>query len=232
MRAHFVVTLLITGLCVAGQAHAITVPSVEHFQTGHANWFNASGAAPVNWLASGGPDGSSFVSTSFNFVNQTPGLPFPNNAVSLFRAQDEFNSSDHAFEGDWIGAGVSQFNFRVRHNAPTAMNFFVRFATASNSPAWSGVAFAPVGPNQWTQVTINIAFGDPGLFFEGPPPTINNFNQVFGNIGHVQIGVFGGDMAGVNQEFTFDLDQPSIVPAPGLLSGLGLFALLRRSRKR
>jgi hypothetical protein len=209
---------------------AATVPFTEHFAVDHSNWFDPSGAAPVNWVANGGPDGSSYVSTSYNFVNQTPGLPFPNNAVNLFRAQDEFNSSNHAFEGDWIGGGVSQFSFWVRHNAPTALNFFARFATASNFPAWSGVNFAPVAPGVWTPINIDIVFGNPALFFEGPPPTLANFTQVFSNIGHVQIGAFGGDMAGLNYEVTFDLDKPTIIPGPGTLAILFLMGSRRRVR--
>jgi hypothetical protein len=213
------------------QSAALTVQFTEHFAVDHANWFDTAGVAPVNWVASGGPDGSSFVSTSFNFVNQTPGLPFPNNAVNLFRAQDEFNSSNHAFEGDWLGNGVSQFSFWVRHDAPTSLTFFARFSTASNFPAWSGVNFAPVASGAWTQITIDVAFGNPALFFEGPPPTMANFTQVFSNIGHVQIGAFGGDMAGVNHTITFDLDQPTIVPAPGVLAMLIAMGLRGRRRR-
>lgn len=216
---------------ITASAGAVITPFTEDFAAGHSNWFNSGGAAPVDWFSSGGPDGSSYVSSSYNFVNQSPG-PIPNNAVNLFRAQDEFNSSNHAFEGDWLGAGVTQFSFWVRHNAPTVMNFFARFATPNNFPAWSAVGFTPVAPNIWTQVTFDIYFGNPALFYEGPPPTIANFNQVFSNVGHVQIGAFGGNMAGVNQDVTFSLDQPTLIPGPGALVALSAFAAFGRSRRR
>ncbi|MCI0364316.1 MAG: type II secretion system GspH family protein [Phycisphaerales bacterium] len=213
-------------------AESAVVPFTENFTADAANWYNSASTAPVDWVASGGPDGSSFASTTFNFVNQTPGLPFPNNAVNLFRAQDEFNSSGGAFFGDWIGDGATEFSFWIRHNAPSAMTFFTRFATPDNFPAWSAVEFTPVLPNTWTQISFDIFFGNPELFFEGPPPTQANFNQVFSSIGHVQVGVFGGLQAGIDQVITFDLDQPTLVPTPAGLALLGLAALASGPRRR
>lgn len=212
--------------------HGAVVPFTENFTNDAANWYNNAGSAPVDWASSGGPDGGSYVTTSYNFVNQTPGLPFPNNAVNLFRAQDEFNTSNHAFEGNWIADGVTSFSFWIRHNAGAPMMFFTRFATPSNFPAWSGVEFSMVAPNTWTHITIPITLSNPALFYEGPPGGQAEFNAVFSNIGHVQVGVFGGAQAGVNQGFTFDLDQPSIVPAPGALALLGVSGLSRRARRR
>jgi hypothetical protein len=213
------------------RAQSAIVPFTEDFASNSSNWFNPAGTAPVDWVSSGGPDGGSYVSTTFNFVNQTPGLPIPNNAVNLFRAQDEFNSSNHAFEGDWVGGGVTQFSFWVRHDAPAATHFFARFAPPTNFPGWAAVAFTPVAPNQWTHISFDIAFGNPALFYEGPPPTRAQFNQVFSNIGHVQVGAFGGAMAGSDQIVAFDLDQPSIIPTPASLALLGLACVLRRRRR-
>ncbi|HWB19122.1 MAG TPA: hypothetical protein VG711_02395, partial [Phycisphaerales bacterium] len=79
----------------------------EDFTTNAANWYNPSGTAPADWFATGSFDGGSHISASYNFLDQTPGLPFPNNAVNLFRAQDEYNSSNNAFVGNWITGGVT-----------------------------------------------------------------------------------------------------------------------------
>lgn len=217
---------------VSSSAFAATVPYTENYGSDAANWYNPAGTAPASWVSSGGPDASSYISTTFNFKDLAPGVPFPGNAVNLFRAQDEFNSSNHAFEGNWIADGVTEFSFWIRHNAASPMTFFARFATANNSPAWAGVQFAPVLSNTWTKVTIPISLSNPGLFFEGPPGGQAQFNAVFGAIGHVQIGAFAGDLAGVNQDFTFDLDQPSIVPAPGAIALLGVAGLAARRRRR
>jgi hypothetical protein len=235
MFRHFdvlVIVALAVASCTCSRAVGVTVPFTENFSTGAANWYNAAGTGPVDWNSSGGPDGSSFVSSSFNFINQTPGLPIPNNAVNLFRAQDEFNSSDHAFEGNWIAAGATEFSFWIRHNAPSPMTVFTRFAPPTNFPGWAGVAFTPVAPNVWTHVSLSIQFGNPNLFFEGPPPSQAQFDQVFSNIGHVQIGAFGGAMAGVDQSITFDLDQPSLIPSPSSIAVFGFALLSARGRRR
>jgi hypothetical protein len=215
----------------SSSARAAINPYTEQFTANAANWFNPLGTASADWVAAGGPDGSPHISTTFNFVNLTPGLPFPNNAVNLFRAQDEFNSSNHAFEGNWIGDGVTQFSFDIRHSASTAMTFFVRFATASNFPAWSGVEFTAVPGNTWTHIAIPISLSNPDLFYEGPPGGQAEFNSVFTAVGHVQIGVFAGALAGSNQDITFDLDNPSLTPGPASLAVLGL-GIMGRSRRR
>ena len=173
----------VLSLAAVSPTNAAIVPFTEQFSSGPSNWHDASGAAPVDWVSAGGPDGSSYVSTTFNFMNQTPGLEIPNNAVNLFRAQDEFNSSNHAFEGNWINDGVAEFSFWVRHNGSASLNVFARFSPPTNFPGWAAVEFTPVAPNTWTQVSFNIAFGNPELFYEGPPPTQTQFNQVFSNIG-------------------------------------------------
>jgi hypothetical protein len=213
-------------------AFGVVNPFTEHFAADHANWYNSTGAAPVEWVSSGGPDGSSYVSNTFNFMNQAPGVPFPGNVATLFRAQPAFGSSNHAFEGDWINSGVSEFSFWVRHDAPVSMMFFTRFATPNNFPAWSGVDFTPVAANVWTRLSISIYFGNPNLFYSGTSGGLNEYNAVFGNIGNVQVGVYGGDMAGVNQQVRFDLDQPSIIPTPpALLMLIGAIAIPRRRRR-
>ena len=82
----------------------------------------------------------------------------------------------------------------------------------------------PVAPNTWTEIIIPIFAGSPNIILEGSP-----FNDVFSNIGNVQIGAsVTADMIG--QTITIDLDKVSITPAPG---ALGLFVVAGlRSRKR
>ncbi|HWB20028.1 MAG TPA: hypothetical protein VG711_07000, partial [Phycisphaerales bacterium] len=123
-------------------------------------------------------------------------------------------------------------SFWVRHDATdVSLTFFARFSTPDNFPAWSGVSFTPVQANTWTQIVIPISLSNPGLFYEGPPGGQTEFDNVFSNIGHLQIGVFGGDLAGVDQNVTFDLDHVELVPAPGVLALCGLAGLVRQRRR-
>lgn len=211
---------------------AATVPFTENFTGSVSNWTDGSGANLATFLPSGGPDGSSHASsnaTAFNVAD--------NAAVVLFRGQDEFNSSGHAFEGDWLGTGINHFSAYVRHNAPVSLDFFIRFATPSNFPGTAADRGILIPPNTWTQLSYDILASNinspsnPGgyLFPEGPS---SFFNSTFSNVGHIQIGYsvpagFGADP----NSYTFGLDQPSIVPEPAswfLMIGFVATALLRR----
>lgn len=205
-------------------AGATIVPFTENFAANSANWYDAAGTSPLGWNSSGGPDSSSYATGGFNFATSAPGAN-----VAILRAQDEFNSSGNAFVGNWIADGVNQLNFYVRHNAPTPLTFFARVADLDNVPGVGIVNFAPVPANTWTQITFAITPGNPQFFFEGPGST---YTSVFSSVGHVQIGVsVPASLSGVNESFTFDVDQTTIVPEPAcaslLLMGL---ALLKRRR--
>jgi hypothetical protein len=66
--------------------------------------------------------------------------------------------------------------------------------------------------------------------FEG-----TNFNTVFSNIGHVQIGVsVPASLDALTSPLRFDLDSVSIVPEPGgwLLLTLGMMFVVSRSERR
>ncbi len=202
------------------------VPFTETFSNNSSNWYNSSGSSPVDWISSGGPDGSAFAATSLNFSGLSAGDP-----AVLFRAQDEFNSSAGAFIGDWVASGVSGFNAFVRHDADVPLNFFVRFASPSNFPGANNVFFIPVPGDTWTNLAAVLP--NPNLiFFEGP----FTYQQVFGNIGHVQIGVTAPvPLAGTDTLVHFDLDNVSIVPEPatlGLLAVGVLVAFRRRGTRR
>ena len=199
---------------LASEVRAATVPFTETFNAGSANWFDSPGTAPLAWNVFGGPDESPFASTTFNFVNSAA-----NDTPVLFRAQDEFGSSGGAFVGNWVTDGVTGFNASVRHNAGVPLNFFVRFASPSNFPGANHVFFIPVPSGAWTP--LSAALPNPNLIFEGPL----TYAQVFGNIGHVQLGVsVPQGLAGVNAPFSFDLDNVGIVPEPTSLALLLLGA--------
>ena len=222
----FLLVALIAGIGFSN-VYATTVPFTEEFASSSSNWYNAAGTAPLGHQTTGGPDGSGFAAGTFNFANSTAG-----NSTVLFRGQDEFGSSGGAFIGNWIADGVTGFSAWVRHNAPTPLTFFTRFSSPFNFPGAVAVNFAPVFPNAWTQITIPIDPSNPQFVtFEG-----TDFNTVFGNVGHVQLGVSVPEaLAGQDATYAFDLDKVTIVPEPASLALLGLGAcsmIFRRSKNR
>ncbi len=218
----FVCGLSLVLAAAASTAEAAIVPFTETFAGGAANWFDGPGTAVVDWNAAGGPGGSAYVSSSGGFLTANTDDP-----VLFFRAQDEFGSSGGAFVGNWIADGVNQFSAWVRHDAGVPLNFFTRFASPNNFPAANQVFFQPVPSGTWTQLVALLP--NPTLIFEGP----FTYQQVFSNIGHVQIGVTTpASLAGMDETFVFDLDDVSIVPEPmglWLLGLVGLALLKRRS---
>lgn len=205
----------------ATAASATIVPFTEDFDSGSANWFNAAITGPVSWASTGGPDGSAYATTEFNFVTS-----LLDDSPPLFRGHDSFDSSGDGFVGDWIASGVTEFTFTVRHNAPMPLPFFARFAP-NTAPGANAVAFAPVLPNVWTTLTVPI---NPTAFFiyEG-----TTYESVFGNVGRVQIGmVVPEGLPGLDQVITFDLDKPTIIPTPATMSLFGLAGLAMTRRRR
>ena len=100
----------------------------ETFSAGGSNW-RASAATPLAYQASGGPDGSGYVSRTF----ATASLSNPSaTSAILFRAQDEFGSSGGLFAGDWIASQVKRVEISVRHNAPEPIVFRGRFSSVDN----------------------------------------------------------------------------------------------------
>ena len=211
-----------------GSSHGAAVPFTEDFTTGAANWGDNSGVSLLTHTAAGGPDGGAYASTSKSLEN------LGGQSAVLFRAQDEFNSSGHALEGNWVAQNVGQFSTYVRHNAPQPLSYFTRFSGPGNFPGGTAVKFVPVLPNTWTLLTFDIRANNPEFVtFEG-----SSFNTVFSNVGHVQVGVSVPAALNTNTTaFTFDIDKASIiqaVPEPttfaiGFLAGLALLGV-RRTR--
>ncbi len=225
--------------CSSVRLNAQVVEFTETFANSDANWRGpaANGSDLLVVVPSGGPNGSSFVSTDFNFEflpdgsGMNGGQPTP----ALFRAQDEFGSSGGAFEGNWISSGVDCFSFSFRHDLPEPINVFARFSSPDNFPGVGAIEFAPILPGQWTEVSFEIDPDNPQFVFEGPAST---FDSVFSNIGHIQLGLsVPTGLGGSTTNFDFDLDNVSIttIPEPGFgIPVLMLFAgtALRRKRRR
>ena len=221
--------LLVAAAGAISQSAFATVPYIENFTSDAANWRDGAGAAAAIWAPSGGPDGSSHItSTASAFFLED------DDPVVVFRGQDGFNSSADAFIGNWISSGISQFSVWVRHDATVPLDFFVRFATAGNFPGTAADKGALIAPNTWTKLSYEIspAHINEYLFPEGPP---SFYNSTFGNLGNIQIwySVPAG-FGTVNQSFNFALDQPSIqAPEPAsvfLAMSLGAIAFIRRRR--
>ena len=227
--AAMMIALALT-LAASQTAPAAVVPFTEHFPGGPADWRQADQLTDLNWLAAGGPDGSSYASGAFSFVDQGPGA-----RPAILRAHDEFGpsgSSNGAFVGNWLADGVTGFAAWVRHDAPAPLNFFARYANPNNSPAAASLEFVPVLPNTWTELTFDIAFGTPNLFLEGPP-TPQFYNQIFSDIGHVQIGAEVPDvLAGNPLTFTFDIDQVRLIPEPAAASLVACAVMLLCVRRK
>ncbi|MBL8990549.1 MAG: hypothetical protein JNJ48_03105 [Phycisphaerae bacterium] len=206
------------GALTGASAMAADNPFTETFGTGAA-WRDGGGVNAPFLAPTGGPDGSSYVTTMLSFFSYGPG-----ENPQLFRAELPYGSSGGALFGDWIGAGITSFSFWFRAATPGPITVFARFA-----PALGPGVVAVVGqaaPGAWTQFTVAINPGAP-LIYEG-----TNFS-VFGSIGRVQIGVIvPAGLAGSNVPFTFDLDSVAVVPSPAgaALAGLGLLAATRRRR--
>ncbi|MCH2113922.1 MAG: hypothetical protein MK171_03270 [Pirellulales bacterium] len=210
--------------------HAATTPFTEDFSADVADWGDA-GSLPLTFVGAGGPDGSSYASTDFAFSS---GGGSGGSSAVLFRGHDEFGSSGSsggAFEGNWISDGVEKVKAFVRHNAPSPLSYFARGSGPFNFPGAVAVAFAPVMPNVWTELTFDVTASSFQLVsYEG-----SDHGTVFSNVGHVQLGVSIPEGFDANpSSFTFDLDKVSIVPEPttALLAGLALSMCCVRGRRR
>jgi len=216
-------------LAIFTTVHAATPPFTEDFSADVADWADA-GSSPLSFVGTGGPDGSGYASTDFDF--SSGGGAGGGDAV-LFRAHDEFGtsgSSGGAFVGNWIADGVREFSVFVRHNAPVPLNYFVRASGPFNFPGSTAVQFVPVIPNVWTEVTFDVSSSSSQIVtFEG-----TSYNAVFSNIGHVQLGVTIPAGFETNPTpFTFDLDQVTIqTPEPStlLLAGIALVPFFSNRR--
>lgn len=213
-----------SALAVVSTGSGAVVPFTETFATGNSFWRDAAGAAGAAWVASGGPDGSGYITGQTNVNAAAFG------SVIALRGQAGFGSSGGAFSGNWISEGIALFSFDVRHDAPTPVNFGVRFASSANFPGASAVSFVPVLPNTWTTIQIAINAANPQFVsFEG-----TDFNAVFSSIGNVQLSYAVPEaLAGSGTVIQVEADNVSIVPGPGgLMLGAAAMAGLAWRRRR
>lgn len=207
----------------ASSANALVNPFTETFNTDASSWRNAAGSADATWVATGGPDSSAFITGATN-VNSASF-----NTVVALRGQDSYDSSNDAFVGNWIAGGVTLFSFDVRHDGPEPIGFGVRIATPANNPGAVGVSFTPVVPGVWTTISIAIDPSNPQFISFGS----GDFNSVFSDVGNIQISyTVPSSLAGTGTIVNVDLDNVSIVPAPGALAALGLFGVATVRRRR
>ncbi len=212
---------VVVAVAVAAPALAVVVPFTEDFPTDAANWRQNDSVTPLVWSATGGPDGGAYASADFNFVTTGAGA-----TPAIIRGQDAFDSSNDAFVGDWLSAGVTELSFDIRHNAGVPMTIFARAATSTNFPGAGAIEFTPVPSGVWT--TISFPIVPSAWVLEGP----FSFGSVFGAVGNVQIGADPGALANVDQVVTFDVDKISIVPTPGALALAGVCGLVGLRRRR
>ncbi len=211
-------------LTFAVSANAATIPFTEGFDTSSSSWRGNSPVGPdLTHVPTGGPGGSAYASTDFSFAGASAG-----DSATLHRGHVTFGSSGGAFAGNWITEGVTAFSVDVRHNAPVPLTYFTRFAGPGNFPGGIAVNVVPVLPNTWTTITFPIVDGFPFVSYEG-----TSFAAVFSNLGNIQVGADApAALAGNPATFTFDIDNPTIVPEPATISllGLGSLAILRKRR--
>lgn len=212
--------LLALALPVA-TATAATVPFTESFSTGDSGWRgNTNSPGTLDWSSEG------HVTEVFNFASSVAGGQGP----VLFRGP--VSASGGNFAGDWILDGVSEIRALVRHDAPSPVTFFARFASPFGFPGAIAVAFAPVASSdEWTELVFGIYPENPQFVsFEG-----SDFATVFSSVGIVQLGVAVPEsLAGVDANYDFELNSVSTVPEAGGLSALALAvcAALRALRPR
>ena len=214
-----VLLLGVLGLALASPAGAATIGYVEDFSADASGWTNSAG--PLTWVASGGPDGGSYVSFDGPSIN--------NPGTIQFRTSNA-TASGGSFAGNWLVAGVSVLSAEVWHDASAPVNVFFRITTGTNSPALIGIVPVPVLPNTWTQVSLTLFPSNPLIVPEGPPSL---YDTVLSNVTNVQIGFsVPAELEGVN--FTYGLDQVAIVPEPATASTVasGLVLLAAGARRR
>lgn len=225
--------LLLSGMLgafAAVEANATTVPFTEAFDSGVSGWENSVNL-PLAYTATGGSDGGGYATGSFNFNGFIPG--FGGSGPIVLRASAADSASGGAFLGNWLTDGVGSVSMMVRHDAPEAMQFYLRIATAANSPAGAFFSTQSVAANVWTQVTFPIAPLASFCTDAGPPGACATALAAVGNLQigtSAPAGLLDDDVA-----YTFDIDQVSLnpIPEPGtaLLFGLGLAGLAAAGRR-
>jgi hypothetical protein len=211
---------------VASGASAQIVGFLEDFNTDAAAWRNFNSASILAWVPAGGPDGSAFARSTYNLVAATGGFP-----PVVIRAHSSYTppSSGGEYVGNWIDAGVTGVSFSFRHDLPEPISLTGRFATPLNNPGASVQTSFTVEPNVWTTIAYDLTEGSPDIISLGS----GTYASIFSNIGNIQLGFnVPAGYAGLNLNVNFDVDNFTIIPAPGTLTLLGIAGLGSRRRRR
>jgi hypothetical protein len=210
--------------CVVSHASAAIVGFNESFASGSANWRNSNGATDLAWSATGGPNGLSYASSTFNLSTTTVG-GFP---PTVIRAHASYGSSNGGYVGNWIAEGATGVTFMFRHNLTEAVSVTGRFATPTNAPGASAIGDAVVAPNTWTLITFDLREGSSSIISLGG----GTYQAIFSNIGNMQFGfTVPAVLAGQNIDAQFDITDFNVVPAPGALALLAVAGLAGRRRR-
>ncbi len=226
MKSAVLASLTISTAALAGP----TNPFTETFDNGANNWLGGDFLPPAEF-ATGGVDDSGYIASQTGFEFNESG-----DFNTLFRGNKGLfpgtDASGGAFIGDWIAAGVTNLTFSIKHDIPEPITVFVRFAADTGGAAFPGavaINFIPVFAGEWTEVSIDISPNNPSFVtFED-----SSFENVFSNIGFIQIGVAVPDaLIGDPRLFNVGLDNVSIVPAPAGLAALAPAGLIGWRRRR
>lgn len=242
-QASLVACLVVANWAFPCGAQTLTVPFTETFADGAANWKIGTISTDVpTWQSSGGPANVAFISRAGS--DPDTGNQFFTTGPVLFRGLASFDASNDQFFGNWIAGGVGTFSVDVFHDHSSSLLYQIRLANPDNNPGASAVN-ASVLPGVWTTLTVPIV--DSATAFQtygslGNPPNPSAFNQIFSNIGSIQIGLAAGQVGqnGLDSGVSLRMTNPSIaaVPEPGTLAALAAAAVaagavrLRRVRGR